>query len=242
LLNISFSAINYAGISLHNFDAQFKLQPFVLCCRAYDLENQTSLNIRKFVNSILAEFGLSLNVSSSFVVSDNENKMICAFEDLKRIGCSDHYLNKILEKTFTKKDKHFDLEEVQKLFCLVKEIVEHVRRVHRQNKLSKKLQIFSKTRFNGAFCMLYVFNEIFEQLPQTLNTNHLLSYSLINKQLLQQLCDFLIHFDEVIEKLSDEQRPTIHLVVPLRQYLIKCCLVDHDDEGGLILTKKFIGI
>ncbi len=71
MLNISFSAIHYAGISLHNVDAQFKLQPFVLCCRVYDLENQTSLNIRKFVNSVLTELGLSLNVSSSFVISDN---------------------------------------------------------------------------------------------------------------------------------------------------------------------------
>ena len=103
------------------------------------------------------------------------------------------------------------------MFGLVKEIIEYIRRAHRQNKLSKKLQIFSKTRFSGAFCMFYVFNEIFEEIPQALNTNHLLSYSLVDKQLLHQLCNFLAHFDEVIEKLSDEQRPTLHLVVPLRR-------------------------
>jgi hypothetical protein len=93
--------------------------------------------------------------------------------------------------------------------------------------------------------MFYVFNEVFEEIPQTLNANHLLSYSLINKQLLQQLCSFLTHFDDVIEKLSDEQRPTIHRVVPLRQYLLKCCTVhddDDDDEVDLIPVKKFIGI
>ncbi|CAF3389170.1 unnamed protein product [Rotaria socialis] len=162
---------------------------------------------RKLVNSILEEFGLSLCLSS-YIVSDNENKMRCAFNDVKRRGCSDHYLNKIPEKTFTD-EKNIELQEPQKMFHLIKEIAEHVRRTHRQNKLTKKLQTFSKTRLNG-------------------------------KQLLNQLCDFLIPFDEVIEKLSDEQRPTIHLVLPLREYLIKYCIVHEDDENCLIAIKKFI--
>ncbi|CAM4753206.1 unnamed protein product [Rotaria magnacalcarata] len=161
-----FTGIHYVGISLHNVNAQFQLQPFALCCRAYELESQTSVNVRRFVNSIFGQFGLSLGPSSSYIVSENENKMCCAFGDLKRIGCSDHYLNKILEKTFTN-EKLFELEE--------------------------------------------------------------LSYALI---------------DEVIEKLSVEQRPTIHLVVLLRQYLLKCCVVwykdDDDNESGLISVKKFI--
>ncbi|CAF1392444.1 unnamed protein product [Rotaria sordida] len=124
-----FTGVHYAGISFHHVNTQFKLNTFILCCRAYELENQTSPNIRRFVNSILDEFGLSFDTSSSYVVSDNENKMRCAFADLKRV---------------------------------------------------------------------------------------------------------------VIEKLSDEQRPTIHLVVPLRQCLINCCVVHDDDEGGLISIKKFI--
>ncbi|CAF1506651.1 unnamed protein product, partial [Rotaria sordida] len=48
-----------------------------------------------------------------------------------------------------------------------------------------------------------------------------------------------VHY-AVVEKLSDEKRPTIHLVAPLRQYLINCCVIHKDDEGGLISIKKFI--
>ncbi|CAF1306437.1 unnamed protein product [Rotaria sordida] len=121
--------VHYAGISFHHVNTRFKLNTFILCCRAYELENQTSPNIRRFVNSILDEFGLSFDTSSSYVVSHNENKTRCAFADLKML----------------------------------------------------------------------------------------------------------------IEKLSDEQSPTIHLVVPLRQYLINCCVVRDDDEGGLISIKIFIG-
>ncbi|CAF3920088.1 unnamed protein product [Rotaria sordida] len=52
--------------------------------------------------------------------------------------------------------------------------------------------------------------------------------------------DFWKGYFTVVEKLSDEKRPTIHLVVPLRQYLINCCVIHDDDEGGLISIKKFI--
>ncbi len=90
--------------------------------------------------------------------------------------------------------------------------------------------------------MFYIYNEIFEEIPQALSGNLLLSHSLMNKPLLNQLCELLTHFDEVIERLSEEKRPTIHLVVPLRQYLIKCCVSDNEDEPGLISVKEFIGI
>ncbi len=132
-------------------------------------------------------------------------------------------LTKSWKKTFTD-TKNSDLKEVQELFSQVKEIVEHVRRCHKQNKLSKKLQIYSKTKFNGAFHMFYVFNEIFDEIPQTLSTNFLLTYSIINRQTLRQICDFIADFDEMIEKLCDDSRPTLHRVVPLRQHSIDLLL------------------
>ncbi|CAF4106883.1 unnamed protein product, partial [Rotaria sp. Silwood1] len=148
----------------------------VLACRAYDLENQTSPNIRKFINAVLEEFDLVLD-SSSFVVSDNENKMKSAFNDVNRIGCSTHYINKTMEKTFTD-TKNDDLKEFQDLFVQVKQIVEHVRRCHKQTQLSKKLQMYRKTKFNGAFHMFNVFNQLFDEIPRALDTKFLLTYSI----------------------------------------------------------------
>jgi hypothetical protein len=168
--------------------------------------------------------------------------MKAAFGDVNRVGCSAHYVNKIMEKTFTD-TRNFDLKDAQELFIQVKEIVEHVRRCHKQNKLSKKLQIYSKTKFNGAFHMFNVFNEIFDEIPQTLNTNFLVTYSTINRQILRQICDFIADFDEVIEKLCDDSRPTLHRVIPLRQHLIDhCSTSENDEDDDLIHVKKFIGI
>ena len=198
-------------------------------------------NVRKFVNGILKEFGLKLG-ASSFIVSENENKMKCAFNDANRVGCSAHYLNKIIEQTFTDV-KNIDLKSVQELFSKVQEIVEHVRRCRRQIKLSKRLQTYSKTKFNGALRMLDVFNEVFDEIPPILNTKALLAYPTINRQILQKICNFIADFDEVIEILCDDSRPTLHRVVPFQQHLIDhCSNFESDKDDDLNQINKFLGI
>ncbi len=204
------------------------------------MDNQTSPNVRKFVDSVFEEFGLRLD-SSSFVVSDNENKMKCSFGDVSRIGCSVHYMNKPMGKAFSGA-KNDGLKQAQELFSQVKDIVEHVRRCHKQKKLRKKLQIYSKTRLNDAFYMFNVFNDMFDEIPHTLSANYLLTYSRINQNLLRNICNFISIFDDVIEQLSVDTRPTLHLVVPLRQHLIDHCSVfdGEDGEDDLIHIKNFI--
>ena len=95
-----------------------------------------------------------------FVVSDNENKMRAAFrEQCIRVGCSIHFLNKQLEHSFTtlEIDKQpVKCPKAQHLFGHAKRIVTHVHRSYRQIKLRRKLQLYSDTRFNGAFNMLEV--------------------------------------------------------------------------------------
>jgi hypothetical protein len=96
-----FSGVSFAGVILHFYQENKGLVSLVLCCRSYDLTDATAPNVRLFVNDVLAEFNLKLTINQ-FVVSDNEAKMKCAFkENATRVGCSCHYLNKILEKSFT---------------------------------------------------------------------------------------------------------------------------------------------
>lgn len=68
-----------------------------------------------------------------------------------------------------------------------------------------------------------------------------MNYNLIEKDLLHIVCKFLEHFDEVINDLSEDQRPTIHRVIPLRQCLIDKCEVTEDDVNGMIQLKVFLG-
>jgi hypothetical protein len=103
---------------------------YLLACRSYDLENQTAPNVRKFVDSILLGFDLKLH-SRSCVVSDNENKMKAASNDVVRVDCSDHYLSKIWEHAFTTTTSNTG--EVQNLFEVTKGLVPKGETAHSVN-------------------------------------------------------------------------------------------------------------
>jgi hypothetical protein len=180
------TGIQYGGVALRHIDTSMRLHNYVLGCYPYDIDtNQSAPNIRAFVEQILSEYGLHLNVNT-YVMTDNEGKMKSAFakEHCKRIGCSDHYLSKQLEHSFTSTtiDKeNVNCQIAQKMFEKVKSIVTHVRRSHKQMKLSRKLQGYSDTRFNGAFHMMNVFHDVYDDLLMVLSSNHLSTYFEIDK-------------------------------------------------------------
>ncbi|CAM4905523.1 unnamed protein product [Rotaria socialis] len=237
------TGIQYCGISLHHISDDWKLHCFVLGCYDYDLESSSAINTRRFVESKLSDYRLELN-KNVYIVSDNEPKMLATFKlNCQRIGCSCHFINKQLEHTFnkTKIDKspvNCDLAQV--LFERVKKIVSHVRRSHKQTKMSKRAQTYSETRFNGAYHMLQVFLNIFDELGLVLDSINLNEYLLLDKEFLEQVCSFLKVFDDVIEQLSDDKRPTIYKVFPLRQRLLNECEIKSNDYDGLKEIKVFL--
>jgi hypothetical protein len=236
--------VSFCGIAVFHLNDELTLQVFVLGCFPYDRENQTANQIRQFVDSKLIEFNLSLD-SNKFVVCDNENKMKSAFKDsCTRIGCSIHYVNKQLEHCFTSKvvDKiPVQCDIVQQLFDSIRKIVSHVRRTHKQAKLPRKLQSYSDTRFSGAFLMMNIFRLVFDELPCVLDRAFMNDYECIDKDLLSYICKFLQPFDEAIEQLSFDTKPTIYKVLPFKQYLLNECKIHPDDHDGIQQVKTFLG-
>ncbi|CAF5184754.1 unnamed protein product, partial [Rotaria sp. Silwood1] len=86
-------------------------------------------------------------------------------------------------------------ESSQDMFNGVKNIVSSVRRMHKQQNLSKKLISYSDTRVSGAYEMLIVFLNVFDELPTILEVKLLSIYSQIDKDLLHDICDFLFPFN-----------------------------------------------
>ena len=242
--------ISYCGIAIRFIDEEYQLFTYILGCFPYDAPSHSAQHLREFVDRKIGEFGLKLD-PSKFVVSDNESKMIAAFrEGCKRVGCSDHYLNKQLQHAFETEQIHVnkttiekvDCEVVQALFSGVKRIVNFARRAHRQQDLPKRLQSYSDTRFSGGLIMLDVFRQVFFELPKVLiNSKSMNDYHLIEKVLLDNLCSFLEPFQEVIDTLSQEQQPVLHLVIPLRQCLINQCEIEEDDSPAISQLKAFLG-
>ena len=89
--------------------------------------------------------------------------------------------------------------------------------------------------------MLEVFFDVYDELASVINKNLVESLAAIDKDLLEELCIFLQLFDQAINQLSDEDKPTIHQVIPIRQLLINHCEVALDDSDGLKEVKNFVG-
>ncbi|CAF1460760.1 unnamed protein product [Rotaria sordida] len=237
--------LSYCGLLLNHVDLEFQSQAFLLGCFPYEMENKRAATIRSFVDDILQSFGLKLD-EEKYIMSDNEPTMKCTFSlNCKRIGCSDHYLNKQLQHAFT--SQMIDGEDVtcelaQEMFDSVKHTVSSVRRMHKQQNLSKKLILYSDTRFSGAYNMFTVFLNVFDELDKILDSKLLTYYSRIDKDLLHDICQFLFPFDTVLQTLSDSKRPTLHRVLPFKQFLINKCNINNYDKEGLKQLKSFLGM
>ena len=241
---LAISEVHFCGVWLYHVSDDWKLQCFILGCYPYDLESHSAINTRKFVKSKLCQLKLQVN-DSIYVVSDNKTKMQAPSRlSCQRIGCSVHYINKQLEHAFLKKeiDKSPVLcDVIQNLFSRVKIIVALVRRSHKQSKLSRKVGTYSDTRFNGAFHMMNSVLLVINELSLILDGAHLNEYIMLDKDLLEQICSFLKVFDEVIEQLSDDKKPTTFKVLPLRKRLLNEHKIKSRDHQGLTEVKVFLG-
>ncbi|CAF1461710.1 unnamed protein product [Rotaria sordida] len=234
--------LSYCGLLLNHVDLEFQSQAFLLGCFPYEMENKRAATIRSFVDDILQSFGLKLD-EEKYIMNDNEPTMKCTFSlNCKRIGSSDHYLNKQLQHAFT--SQMIDGEDVtcelaQEMFDSVKHTVSSVRRMHKQQNLSKKLILYSDTRFSGAYNMFTVFLNVFDELDKILDSKLLTYYSRIDKDLLHDICQFLFPFNTVLQTLSDSKRPTLHRVLPFKQFLINKCNINNYDKEGKRLDEKW---
>ncbi|CAF4690268.1 unnamed protein product, partial [Rotaria socialis] len=82
---------------------------------------------------------------------------------------------------------------------------------HKQQKLPRKLQNYSEARFAGAIIMLDIFREMYQNLPEVLiNSNAMENYNAIEKDLLDDICNFLEPFQDVINALSKDRQLCLH--------------------------------
>ena len=90
--------------------------------------------------------------------------------------------------------------------------------------------------------MLDVFRKVFHELLLVLtNTKFIHNYNLIDKPSLDDICLFLQPFEEILEALSEDYRPTLHRVIPLRQCLINKCEIREEDSTAVVELKLFLG-
>ncbi|CAF0739060.1 unnamed protein product [Didymodactylos carnosus] len=159
-------------------------------------------------------------------------------DDCIRIGCSAHYLNKILQHAFTNNNANCDAAQL--LFKLIRAIITNIRQSHKQSLLSTCLVNYSDTRFSGIYLRFDSFLKVYYELPQILSDEQKKNYLKVDYDSLESLCIYLKNFYDVIEKLSYEKTPTIHLVIPYKQLLITLSIINDNDDQLIIPLKLYI--
>ena len=82
--------ISYRGIVLRYVSDDYQLFAFILGCFPYSRVSHSAQHLREFVDKILEEYKLKLDLTK-FDVTDNEPKMSAFRELYSRVGCADHY-------------------------------------------------------------------------------------------------------------------------------------------------------
>ncbi|CAM4979201.1 unnamed protein product [Rotaria socialis] len=82
---------------------------------------------------------------------------------------------------------------------------------------------------------------MYQNLPEVLiNSNAMENYNAIDKDLLDDICNFLEPFQDVINAPSKDRQPCLHRVMPHRQCLIKHCYQKEADSIVIMQLKSFL--
>ncbi|CAF4328773.1 unnamed protein product, partial [Rotaria magnacalcarata] len=93
----------------------------------------------------------------------------------------------------------------------------------------------------GAFYMLNVFRNVYDDIGGILNDNYMNYLIGVDKYILEELCSFLKRFDQAIDELSEQEKPNMHKVLPIRQLLLNHCNLKSDECLELQELKIFLG-
>ncbi|CAF4016338.1 unnamed protein product [Rotaria sp. Silwood2] len=127
------------------------------------------------------------------------------------------------------------------MFNNVQDLVSYLRRSHNQSKLSKRLQMFTKTRWNLAYSMIYSFISVYPELSGVVkDPEQKQKLAAIDYDVLLEFSNYFKYFVEVTKVLSADKHPTIHLVLPLKQWLINLSKPNAHDSAAIASLKKYM--
>ncbi|CAF4627166.1 unnamed protein product [Rotaria sp. Silwood2] len=207
------TGISYCGIALRYVGEYSQLFTFIIGCFPYNAASHSAQHLREFVNKILEEYKLQLD-STKFVVTDNEPKMLPAFrEQCSRVGCADHYLNKQLQHAFQSDQIHLNKNTIEKVDCeLVQNIFNQVKKVVSSVRHSHQEQKFSQK---------------FQTYSETRFGSAIIMLDIFR--------------EEILDAVSEDQQPSLHRVIPLRQYLMNKCEVKEEESAAIIRLEVVLG-
>ncbi|CAM4876624.1 unnamed protein product [Rotaria socialis] len=99
-------------------------------------------------------------------------------------------------------------------------------------------QLASKSKFEVTDILPHPTTQ---NLPEVLiNSNAMENYNVIEKELLDDICNFLEPFQDVINALSKDRQPCLHRLMPHGQCLVEHCHKKETDSSVIMQLKSFL--
>ncbi|CAF4299270.1 unnamed protein product [Rotaria magnacalcarata] len=226
-----FTSDSYLTINLHyNKDGQMKN----LMLKTVPIsEAKTGENTKKLIRNILNSFGIDPDGYEIIYVTDNGSNLISALDGEAHIRCVCHCLNLAVKQS---------LEECPVIDALVsncRELVTHFKRAELQQNLASTLKQDICTRWNSTYDTLWSVWLNYDDVEQVLASRKEEQYvSNIDSHVIKDITDLLSVFKIGSEKLSADDVPTLHSVLPWFYKFKKSCEIKNTDRPCIAQLKK----
>lgn len=176
--------------------------------------------IVKYICDVLQDYGFSeeeVKGCVTFVTDRGSNfKYGLISNGFKRNSCYAHLLHNLVKATFLSQEAKIILKNAAS-------VTNFVRKSNVNSQLDYSLKTFSRTRWNGAHAMLDAiaknYNKLYTLLYDRQSANSKLtcfdSISALKQDELEYICNFLLPFKELTDRLEGEKNETLSLVWPI---------------------------
>lgn len=245
--------ISYMCITIHATlieNRQIKNYRYVISMDAITALVKTKKVIADAVLKVFASYGYSEDDVRIFVTFICDRGANIKYGLLERgftvIHCYSHLLNNLTGKMLT-------LPEVKTILKNASKLCSYMKKTGLNSRLNVSLKTYSKTRWNGACIMLSslleadfnLLTEILVEKQRATKTELVSMVTVLNKDELRPICEFLTSFKKWSDVLEGEINETLHFVWPAYLSIQKLLEEDyanyHESETTLVELMKAEG-
>ncbi len=190
-------------------------------------------NTKKMIWNILKSFGIDPDAFEIVYVTDNGSNLISALSGEAHIRCICHCINLVVKQSLE------ECGSIDSLISECRELVTHFKRCELQDKIPSTLKQDICTRWNSTYDTLWSIWLNFEDVEQVLeNRNEGIYLSNIDRYIVKDITDLLSIFKIGSEKLSADDVPTLHSVLPWFSKFKKSCEPKDTDRLCIAQLKR----
>lgn len=192
-------------------------------------------NTKKLIWNVLKSFGIDPDVFQIIYVTDNGSNLISALSGEAHMRCVCHCINLAIKQSID------ECSPIDQLASACRELVCHFKRCELQHSITTTLKQDVCTRWNSTYDTLWSIWLSFDEVEGILGNRDEAKYlSNIDRYVVKDVTDLLSVFKIGSEKLSADDVPTLHSVLPWFTKFKKTCEPKNTDRPCIAELKKKI--